>query len=104
MSSDSGGNENNGNKGKGNGNGKSKCQFPNIVNDGVCDAKTNNLQCDFDGGDCCDSSTQGEAYLLFCESCECLNSTNPGVNISGLFSVPKLSRNLSKHTLSTVNL
>ena len=56
-------------------NGKTPCPFPNIVNDGVCDASTNNLICDFDGGDCCDSSTQGSAYLLFCEGCECLNST-----------------------------
>ena len=56
-------------------NGKTPCPFPNIINDGVCDASTNNLICDFDGGDCCDSSTQGSAYLLFCEGCECLNST-----------------------------
>ena len=56
-------------------NGKTPCPFPNIVNDGVCDASTNNLICDFDGGDCCDSSTHGSAYLLFCEGCECLNAT-----------------------------
>ena len=60
-----------------NGNGKchDSCPFPNLVNDGICDSTTNNLKCDFDGGDCCDSKTGGSAYLLFCEGCECLNAT-----------------------------
>ena len=70
-------------------NGKTPCPFPNIINDGVCDASTNNLICDFDGGDCCDSSTQGSAYLLFCEGCECLNSTTEVFKINGIV-FPKL--------------
>ena len=88
LSLDSGGNENNGNRGKGNG--KSKCQFPNIVNDGVCDAKTNNLQCDFDGGDCCLNQIIAACYDCICYEDGTRHPEEKGINKHPVLSIAKL--------------
>ncbi len=38
------------------------------IADGYCDDDTNILECDFDGGDCCES----EPNMDYCDLCECL--------------------------------
>ena len=45
------------------------CQFVEWVGDGICDDVTNNSDCDFDRGDCCDP----EGDFSLCSNCECLN-------------------------------
>jgi hypothetical protein len=38
-----------------------------LVGDGDCNDETNNVECSFDGGDCCKSDTN----LDSCTSCDC---------------------------------
>ena len=38
-----------------------------MVADGFCDDDTNNLACDFDGGDCCGL----EVLEAYCDDCDC---------------------------------
>ena len=58
------------------------CPIPNLLNDGVCDSAANNVNCDFDGGDCCSGNTAGKAYLILCESCECIDPKNSSVSLA----------------------
>ena len=44
------------------------CKWPRLIGDGYCNDETNNLHCNFDGGDCCYSCVS----TLFCLDCECL--------------------------------
>ena len=43
---------------------------PNIalVGDGYCDDVSNNMECNFDGGDCCGA----DVNLQHCKQCQCL--------------------------------
>ena len=41
-----------------------------LVGDGVCDDNNNNIECNFDGGDCCGP----EAVTTVCHDCLCLDS------------------------------
>ena len=41
--------------------------FCAIVGDGICNDETNNVECSFDGGDCCNS----DANMDSCTSCVC---------------------------------
>ena len=44
------------------------CKWTKLVGDGYCNDETNNIHCNFDGGDCCYS------YVVksFCSECKCL--------------------------------
>ena len=44
------------------------CAFPDWVGDGCCDDGNNNLECNYDGGDCCGSNVN----TLCCTECQCL--------------------------------
>ena len=48
------------------------CSNSDWVADGFCDDFTNNKECDFDGGDCCNS----ESNHQFCKKCLCLTEGN----------------------------
>ena len=50
-----------------------------MVGDGYCNDETNNIHCDFDGGDCCYSCVS----TLFCTDCKCLTG-NPEKEINHL--------------------
>ena len=43
-----------------------------MVGDGYCNDETNNIHCDFDGGDCCYSCVS----TLFCTDCKCLTGNS----------------------------
>ena len=53
------------------------CEFTELVGDGYCHDETNNLHCDFDGGDCCYSCVNH----AFCLECQCLTG-NDGAEIN----------------------
>ena len=42
-----------------------------MIGDGFCDDETNNVDCGFDGGDCCLDSV----VTNFCSECECLEGS-----------------------------
>ena len=44
------------------------CKYPELVSDGYCNDETNNIHCNFDGGDCCYSCVS----KAFCKDCLCL--------------------------------
>ena len=44
------------------------CLNDDLVADGFCDDDTNNLACNFDGGDCCGF----EVLEDYCDDCDCL--------------------------------
>ena len=44
-----------------------ECVNPDWVKDGFCDDETNNLDCNFDGGDCCGD----EINTAYCTLCQC---------------------------------
>ena len=48
------------------------CSEAGWIEDGYCDDVTNNIQCNYDGGDCCgvDINTQ------YCSQCQCLEGGN----------------------------
>ena len=50
----------------------SGCQHSDWVNDGYCDDGNNNVDCNFDGGDCCNNNAPNWDH--FCTICECLES------------------------------
>ena len=58
-----------------------------MVGDGYCDDITNNLDCNYDGGDCCGSFVNNQ----YCTECQCLEGSGIGI----------LSRNSETTTLST---
>ena len=41
------------------------------IGDWFCDDENNNIECDFDGGDCCGPYVD----TTYCEQCVCLNAT-----------------------------
>ena len=47
----------------------SECAQPTWIGDGFCDDATNNLDCDYDGGDCC----LNPLNTVYCEICQCIN-------------------------------
>ena len=57
------------------------CLYLNLLNwigDGICDDLTNNMECNYDGGDCCLDPIND----LYCSECQCLgdggSTTDPG--------------------------
>ena len=45
----------------------SECANPLWIGDGFCDDLTNNLICNYDGGDCCGPAVN----IVYCNLCEC---------------------------------
>ena len=45
------------------------------VGDGICDDITNNIECNYDGGDCCLSDIILEVNTNYCTECLCHSST-----------------------------
>ena len=45
------------------------CEHVSWINDNYCDDDNNNVECEWDGGDCCGSNVN----TLFCSACECLD-------------------------------
>ena len=45
------------------------CRLPDYYGDGFCDDENNNLECNWDGGDCCGDNIDTQ----FCSICDCLN-------------------------------
>ena len=46
----------------------STCLAKHLIGDGYCDDDTNNMICNYDGGDCCFSVVN----TAYCEKCQCL--------------------------------
>ena len=44
------------------------CKYPKLVRNGYCNDDSNNIHCNFDGGDCCYSCVS----KTFCKDCQCL--------------------------------
>ena len=53
------------------------CAKPDWVGDGFCDDFTNNLECTYDGGDCC----RPDVDTKYCQECQCLNYRFGGIQI-----------------------
>ena len=49
-----------------------KCINPGYVADGFCDDETNNENCFYDGGDCCEENPD----ISYCSACQCLAETS----------------------------
>ena len=47
----------------------SACWHTSWIADGYCDDANNNIQCSYDGGDCCDP----DANTNYCDDCSCLD-------------------------------
>ena len=45
------------------------CTNPAWVGDGYCDDVTNNMECNYDGGDCCLDPVNTQ----YCSECQCLD-------------------------------
>ena len=56
------------------------CTNPFWVGDGFCDDATNNLVCNYDGGDCCLSDIKTN----YCNECLCLEGGNSTNSTTGL--------------------
>jgi hypothetical protein len=48
------------------------CENDDWVGDGYCDDTTNNMVCNYDGGDCCGSNINTQ----YCSECQCLDGNN----------------------------
>ena len=51
----------------------SDCNNPSFVGDGYCDDDTNNVDCEFDKGDCCGSLI----LTQYCHFCTCTQYSTP---------------------------
>jgi len=67
------------------------CQYSSWVGDGYCDDGANNLDCNYDGGDCCGSNVNKQ----YCSKCQCLEANEDTIPSSydartqGLITKPK---------------
>ena len=52
------------------------CVNSDWVGDGYCDDAANNVECNYDGGDCCALDINTE----FCKKCECLVPGADGIS------------------------
>ena len=63
----------------------SDCNNPSFVGDGYCDDDTNNVDCEFDQGDCCGSLI----LTQYCHFCKCTQYSTPSwtttANISNFY-------------------
>ena len=65
------------------------CVQPPWVGDGYCDDVTNNVECNYDGGDCCLDPVNTQ----YCSECQCISdggstedpgtTVDPGTTTSG---------------------
>merc|ERR1719237_1069383 len=57
---------------------KEECALPHYIGDGNCDDENNNCGCDFDKGDCCQSSVKGgNVKTTYCKECQCKDPKHP---------------------------
>ncbi|CAN0255216.1 unnamed protein product [Pylaiella littoralis] len=63
----------------------------NFIGDGICDSDVNNVECDYDGGDCCE--------------CECANPGSSSSCFSGIYDClnPDADRSCEEHPLCQGN-
>ena len=54
------------------------CTNPAWVGDGYCDDVTNNMECNYDGGDCCLDPVNTQ----YCSECQCLDGGGSTVDPS----------------------
>ena len=47
-----------------------------MIGDGYCDDMINIFDCNYDGGDCCDSDIE----TTFCNLCQCLGTTTSPIS------------------------
>ena len=47
------------------------CSNPGWVGDGYCDDVTNNMACNYDGGDCCGDNVNTN----YCSECQCMDGS-----------------------------
>ena len=52
------------------------CTNPAWVGDGYCDDVTNNMECNYDGGDCCVDNVNTQ----YCSECQCLDGSGTTVD------------------------
>lgn len=52
------------------------CIHQGLVGDGFCDDATNNLNCNYDGGDCCGS----ERDISYCNTCLCIDEEQGNIS------------------------
>ena len=74
------------------------CLNDYLVADGFCDDDTNNLACNFDGGDCCGFRVLEE----YCDACNC--HEGEGQNILLVFKAKLILQGSYKPTLLKMNL
>ena len=48
-----------------------ECALPDYYGDKYCDDENNNIECNWDGGACCDNTENG--WDQWCSVCECLD-------------------------------
>ena len=52
------------------------CVNPDWIGDSYCDDSTNNMECNYDGGDCCGPNINTQ----YCVECQCQNENGTTVN------------------------
>ena len=52
------------------------CVNPDWIGDSYCDDSTNNMECNYDGGDCCGPNINTQ----YCVECQCQNGNGTTVN------------------------
>ena len=65
--------------------------------DGTCDDINNNMECGYDGGDCCGC----DVVTFYCTECQCLdpNGSEGGTNCSQTTTVPTTSGGVGTYLL-----
>ena len=58
-----------------------ECTQSNKISDGFCNDETNNVECDFDGGDCCGTCVLTQQ----CSECLCLGNSSRNMESSTSF-------------------
>ena len=54
------------------------CSNGTLVGNGICNDETNNVECYFDGGDCCGACINTE----YCSQCICYREAEPILDLS----------------------
>ena len=79
------------------------CTNPAWVGDGYCDDVTNNMECNYDGGDCCGDNINTQ----FCTECQCIGNgttVNHGTTLAPTTSITTTpSSSTTPSTTATTN-
>ena len=71
------------------------CNLP-WLQDGYCDDENNNIDCDYDGGDCCGPNTNTQ----YCSVCQCLEN----VTITTSTNIPTANSSITTLTTAITTL